>query len=91
MIVKPAQEGSSLGMSRAENRAELKLAWRTAIQYQCAVYAEAWVQGKEYTVGVLNGEALPIIRLETPNAFYDFDAKYQANTTQYHCPCRVRY
>jgi D-alanine-D-alanine ligase len=51
------------------------------------VYAEAWVTGKEYTVAILNGKALPIIRLQTPNAFYDYEAKYQATTTQYHCPC----
>ena len=86
VIVKPALEGSSLGMSRAESREELYSAWREAARYQCAVYAEAWVQGKEYTVGILNGEALPVIQLETPNVFYDFDAKYRANSTQYHCP-----
>ena len=86
VIVKPALEGSSLGMSRAENQGELYSAWQEAAQYQCAVYAEAWVQGEEYTVGVLKGEALPIIRLQTPNVFYDFDAKYRADTTLYHCP-----
>lgn len=86
VIVKPALEGSSLGMSRAENQGELYTAWQAAAEYQCDVYAEAWVAGKEYTVGILNGEALPVIRLETPNSFYDFDAKYRANTTQYHCP-----
>jgi len=86
VIVKPAEEGSSLGMSRAENKQELLIAWQEAAQYQCDVYAEAWVQGKEYTVGILAGKALPVIRLETPHIFYDFDAKYRANTTQYHCP-----
>jgi len=87
MIVKPAQEGSSIGMSKAHNRDELAQALKLASNYQCDVYAEAWVTGKEYTVAVLNGEALPVIRLETPNAFYDYEAKYQSNTTQYHCPC----
>jgi D-alanine-D-alanine ligase len=87
VIVKPAQEGSSIGMSKAHNRDELAQALKLASNYQCDVYAEAWVTGKEYTVGVLDGEALPVIRLETPNAFYDYDAKYQSNTTQYHCPC----
>ena len=87
VIVKPAQEGSSIGMSKAENREELISALKLAQQYHCDVYAEQWVRGKEYTVGVLAGEALPAIRLETPNTFYDFDAKYCANTTQYHCPC----
>ncbi len=86
VIVKPAQEGSSLGMSRAENEQELLLAWQQALVYQCDVYAEAWVDGNEYTVGILAGEALPVIRLETPHVFYDFDAKYRADTTLYHCP-----
>jgi D-alanine-D-alanine ligase len=87
VIVKPAQEGSSIGMSKANNRDELAKALKIAADFQCDVYAEAWVTGKEYTVGVLNGLALPVIRLETPNAFYDYEAKYQATTTQYHCPC----
>lgn len=87
VIVKPAQEGSSIGMSKANNREELVQALQVAKQFNCDVYAEQWVQGQEYTVGVLDGEALPVIRLETPNEFYDFDAKYRANTTKYHCPC----
>lgn len=87
VIVKPAQEGSSIGMSKAHNREELAQALKLASNYKCDVYAEAWVTGKEYTVAVLNGQALPVIRLETPNAFYDYEAKYQATTTQYHCPC----
>jgi D-alanine-D-alanine ligase len=87
VIVKPAQEGSSIGMSKAHNREELLEALRVASEYACDVYAEAWVTGKEYTVALLEGEALPVIRLETPNAFYDYEAKYSAATTQYHCPC----
>jgi D-alanine-D-alanine ligase len=87
VIVKPAQEGSSIGMSKANNREELVKALQIAADYCCDVYAEAWVMGKEYTVAVLNGVALPVIRLETPNAFYDYEAKYQSTTTQYHCPC----
>jgi D-alanine-D-alanine ligase len=87
MIVKPAKEGSSIGMSKASNRQELRAAFELASQFNCDVYAEKWVQGKEYTVAVLAGEALPVIHVQTPNVFYDFEAKYQANTTQYHCPC----
>jgi len=87
VIVKPAQEGSSIGMSKACNRAELAAAQKVAGQFACDVYAEQWVQGQEYTVAVLAGEALPVIRLETPHAFYDFEAKYRADTTRYHCPC----
>jgi len=86
VIVKPAQEGSSIGMSKANSRDELLKALQTALEYRCDVYAESWVTGKEYTVAVLNDEALPVIRLETPNVFYDYEAKYSAMTTQYHCP-----
>ena len=87
VIVKPALEGSSIGMSKANNSDELKKSRLAAAEYQCDVYAESWVEGEEYTVAVLNGEALPVIRLETPNVFYDFEAKYRSNNTQYHCPC----
>jgi D-alanine-D-alanine ligase len=87
VIVKPAQEGSSIGMSKANSREELLTALEVASEFNCDVYAEAWVTGKEYTVAVLDGVALPAIRLETPNAFYDFEAKYKSSTTQYHCPC----
>ncbi|MGX2039143.1 D-alanine--D-alanine ligase [Methylocaldum sp. MU1018] len=86
VIVKPAQEGSSIGMGRAENKIELREAWERASHYNCAVFAETWIVGREYTAGVLDGEPLPLIRLETPHAFYDFDAKYRAETTRYHCP-----
>jgi D-alanine-D-alanine ligase len=87
VIVKPANEGSSIGMSKAMSHEQLQVAFTEAAKYQCAVYAESWVEGNEYTVGVLDGEALPVIRLQTANAFYDYDAKYKATTTQYHCPC----
>jgi D-alanine-D-alanine ligase len=87
VIVKPAQEGSSIGMSKAKDRDGLVKALALAASYRCDVYAETWVTGKEYTVAILNGEALPPIRLETPNEFYDYEAKYAATTTQYHCPC----
>jgi D-alanine-D-alanine ligase len=87
LIVKPALEGSSIGMSRVESREQLEAAYEVAARCASQVFAESWVTGKEYTVAVLNGRALPLIRLETPNAFYDFDAKYRADTTKYHCPC----
>lgn len=87
VIVKPAQEGSSIGMSKANTREELAKALEVAADFNCDVYAESWVNGKEYTVALLNGEALPAIHLETPNAFYDYEAKYNATTTKYHCPC----
>jgi len=87
VIVKPAQEGSSFGMSKARNYAELVAAFELASKYDCDVYAERWVIGVEYTVAVLQGEALPAIRLKFPNAFYDYEAKYKSNTTEYFCPC----
>jgi len=87
VIVKPAEEGSSLGMSKAATRAELAEALALALQFNSEVFAEQWVDGKEYTVAILDGQALPVIRLETPHAFYDYQAKYIANTTRYHCPC----
>jgi D-alanine-D-alanine ligase len=86
VIVKPANEGSSIGMSKANNRDELAKALHVAAEFNCDIFAESWVVGKEYTVGLLNGVALPVIRLETPNAFYDYEAKYNSNTTKYHCP-----
>ncbi len=87
VIVKPAKEGSSIGMSKADDRQQLQAAFALAAKYDCDVYAESWVNGKEYTVGILNGEPLPVIRLETPNTFYDYDAKYNLDSTLYHCPC----
>ncbi|MCK5889524.1 MAG: D-alanine--D-alanine ligase [Methylococcales bacterium] len=87
VIIKPAKEGSSIGMSKANNAEELKKALALALPYQCDVYAEAWVNGVEYTAAVVNDEALPIIRLETPHEFYDFEAKYRSTSTEYHCPC----
>lgn len=87
VIVKPAQEGSSIGMNRANTKDELIQALAVADNYQCDTLVEAWVQGNEYTVAVLDGKALPVIRLLTANEFYDFDAKYLSNSTQYLCPC----
>lgn len=87
VIVKPTREGSSIGISKANNKKELQVALATALKYQGDVYAEAWVTGKEYTVAVINGEVLPAIRLETPYSFYDFQAKYESKLTNYHCPC----
>lgn len=87
VIVKPAQEGSSIGMSCAENPEELLASWKLASKCGCDVFAEQWITGKEYTVAVIGETALPIIRLETPNQFYDFEAKYVSESTEYLCPC----
>lgn len=87
LMIKPAREGSSLGMARVESSTELLHAYRAAAAYDTEVIAETWLSGAEYTCAILDGEALPLIRLETPNVFYDFEAKYHAGTTQYLCPC----
>ena len=87
LMVKPIHEGSSIGMSRVESVDELDAAWQEATRSDGAVMAESWVSGSEYTVAILDSEALPPIKLETPHTFYDFDAKYRAESTQYICPC----
>jgi len=87
LIVKPACEGSSIGMNKVVDPSQLAHAVREAAASGDSVLVEQWVEGAEYTVAVLNGEALPAIRLQTPNAFYDFAAKYEANNTVYCCPC----
>lgn len=87
LMVKPAHEGSSIGMAKVTKAEQLKPAYENAAKYDSEVFVEQWITGKEYTVAVLDGEALPVIRLETPNEFYDYDAKYVADTTGYHIPC----
>ncbi|MDH3900022.1 MAG: D-alanine--D-alanine ligase [Gammaproteobacteria bacterium] len=87
VIVKPAREGSSIGISRVDSDAQLKTAWQLALRYDANVLAEQWIEGEEYTAGLLAEEVLPLIRLETPNTFYDYDAKYEADTTRYLIPC----
>ena len=86
LIVKPALEGSSIGMSKVEVKEDLKAAYETAADYG-DVFAEEWLSGEEFTVGIVAGEVLPAIRLQVNNSFYDYEAKYESNDTQYHCPC----
>ena len=87
VAVKPVREGSSLGATRVELSQNLEAAWRIAAQFDDEVMAEPWVEGNEYTIAILAGEALPVVRLETPREFYDYAAKYETNDTSYHCPC----
>ena len=86
LIVKPVNEGSSIGMTKVENASDLKEAINDALNYDSEVIAECWIDGDEYTVAILDGISLPVILLKTPNKFYDFNAKYEANTTEYVCP-----
>jgi D-alanine-D-alanine ligase len=87
MFVKPAREGSSLGISKAKTVAELKAAWETAAKYDDQVIAERFIDGAELTCGILGDRALPLIRIETDREFYDYEAKYILDTTRYLCPC----
>lgn len=87
MIFKPVSQGSSLGMTKVNSEDEIGAALEHAREFEDVVIAEQWIVGKEYTVAILEDQALPMIRLETPRSFYDFDAKYEADDTKYHCPC----
>lgn len=87
LMVKPVCEGSSIGMAKVESAEALQQACRNAAEFAGAVIAEQWIEGAEYTVAILGQQPLPVIRLQTPHGFYDFEAKYQANDTQYLCPC----
>jgi D-alanine-D-alanine ligase len=87
VIVKPAHEGSSIGITKVDDADDLMAAWRLASRYDECVLAEQWVAGIEYTAGILLDDVLPLICLETPNTFYDYAAKYEADTTRYLIPC----
>ncbi|HSH07666.1 MAG TPA: D-alanine--D-alanine ligase, partial [Burkholderiales bacterium] len=87
LMVKPVCEGSSLGMSKVREAAALDEAYALAVNYDAVVMAEKFVEGAELTVGILGDDALPIIKLETPRDFYDYQAKYVADDTRYILPC----
>lgn len=86
LMVKPVFEGSSVGISKVERADDMLNAWKLAARYG-SVIAEKFISGAEYTAGILAGEVLPLIRLETSRAFYDYEAKYKDDKTRYHCPC----
>lgn len=82
-MVKPDHEGSSIGITRADTVEQLIESYRTASQLDRCVFAERLIEGAEFTVTLLDGKALPVIRLETPHKFYDYDAKYLTGDTHY--------
>jgi D-alanine-D-alanine ligase len=86
LMVKPAREGSSIGMSKVMSTEKLGAAYELAAGYDDVIIAERFIEGVEVTAAILNGEALPLIRLETPRVFYDYQAKYFADDTRYICP-----
>jgi D-alanine-D-alanine ligase len=87
LFVKPANEGSSIGISKVKQAGGLKAAYELAAKADPLVIAEQFVGGGEYTVGILGDQVLPIIRIVPANEFYDFEAKYLRDDTQYLCPC----
>ncbi|MEK6662878.1 MAG: D-alanine--D-alanine ligase [Pseudomonadota bacterium] len=87
LMVKPANEGSSIGMSKVTRAEDLQGAYELAAKYDRLVFAEQFITGEEYTAAILGDSALPLIRLETPRVFYDYEAKYLADSTRYLCPC----
>lgn len=87
MMIKPAAEGSSIGLTRVNHADELPAAFETAAACRCEVFAERWVSGAEYTAGVLHGEVLPLVRIDVDDGFYDYQAKYFSDDTRYVCPC----
>jgi D-alanine-D-alanine ligase len=89
LFVKPASEGSSVGMTKVKKAAELEEAFALAVNYDPVVLAEKFIDGAELTVAIVGERVLPIIRIETPREFYDYEAKYIANDTRYLIPCGV--
>lgn len=87
LMVKPSREGSSIGMAKVYSEYDLAKAYAVAAEHDSEVIAEHFIEGSEYTVSMLNGKALPVIHMIPANDFYDFEAKYQRNDTQYKIPC----
>ncbi|MFA7239847.1 MAG: D-alanine--D-alanine ligase [Sulfuricellaceae bacterium] len=87
LFVKPAREGSSIGVAKVKNPGELRAAFDSAARHDPLVIAEAYIGGGEYTVAILGDVALPVIKIEPANEFYDFEAKYLRDDTRYLCPC----
>lgn len=86
LIVKPATQGSSVGMTRVTDAGQMRAAWEAATRFERVAFAEPWITGGEYTVAILQGRALPSIRIQATREFYDYEAKYLRDDTQYHCP-----
>lgn len=87
LFVKPANEGSSVGISKVKSVGQLQAAYRAAAKHDKLVIAESFVGGGEYTVAILGDRALPMIKIEPANEFYDYEAKYLRDDTRYLCPC----
>ena len=90
MIVKPAREGSSIGVTKVHTANELPAAFQLAYQCDPLVIAEEFIAGQELTASVVGADALPLIRIEAPEGAYDYQNKYFTDVTKYHCPSGIR-
>ena len=90
LFLKPAREGYSVGVAKVKHADELELAYEKAALAGDDVLAERFINGAELTVSILNDKALPVIELRTDNEFYDYQAKYESNDTQYLCPAKIK-
>ncbi|MDD5179937.1 MAG: D-alanine--D-alanine ligase [Gallionellaceae bacterium] len=86
LFVKPANEGSSVGITKVKQASELRAAYEEAARHDKLVLVEEFVGGGEYTAAILGGQALPVIKIEPANEFYDYEAKYLRDDTRYLCP-----
>jgi D-alanine-D-alanine ligase len=86
LFVKPANEGSSVGISKVKSESELAAAYQMAVEHDKLVIAERFIGGGEYTVAILGDLILPVIKIEPANEFYDYEAKYLRDDTRYLCP-----
>ena len=86
LFIKPANEGSSVGISKVKKASDMRAAYQEAAKFDSLVLAEAFIGGGEYTVAILDEQALPVIKIEPANEFYDYEAKYLRNDTRYICP-----
>lgn len=86
LAVKPSREGSSIGVYKVHNQTQLEAAVEAALELDQQVLLEQWIEGDEFTVGMLAGQPLPVIGLKTDNTFYDYEAKYESDDTRYLLP-----
>ncbi|MGH8679852.1 MAG: ATP-grasp domain-containing protein, partial [Burkholderiales bacterium] len=89
LIVKPAREGSTIGLSKVMRMQDLEPAFRQAARHDSLVIAEKFISGPEVTVSILDDQALPLIRIEAPGGNYDYHAKYFSDETRYFCPSGI--
>ncbi|EPN9527588.1 D-alanine--D-alanine ligase [Cronobacter malonaticus] len=89
VIVKPSREGSSVGMSKVDSAEALLPALKLAFEHDSEVLVEKWLSGPEFTVAILGDESLPSIRIQPAGVFYDYEAKYLSDETQYFCPAGI--